>query len=129
MLKELKNMDLLTKEPITLMSEGKSHYTTLLGGAMTVLMCLLGFIILVALPSRIESMELQQVAQNNFYEQHDQKEVQLALEGGFNVAFAISVNALMQHVVQEQALDDNTPWDAADYDPLDYGELEIFFEG
>jgi hypothetical protein len=52
-------MDLLTREPITLMSEGKTHYTTLFGGIMTVLMCFIGFILLVALPSKIESMELQ----------------------------------------------------------------------
>jgi hypothetical protein len=62
LLKGIKNMDLLTREPVTLMSEGKTHYTTLFGGIMTVLMCFIGFILLVALPSKIDSMELQQVS-------------------------------------------------------------------
>ena len=66
-------------------------------------------------------MELQQVSQNNFYEENDEKEIQLAVEGGFNVAFGISVDSLMQHVLQEEDLDVTTPWDAEDYEPLDYG--------
>ena len=68
---EIKRLDLLTREPVTLMSEGKTHYTTLFGGIMTILMCFIGFILAVSLPSQIESIELQQVSQTNFYEEND----------------------------------------------------------
>lgn len=60
--RDLNSFDLLTREPITLMAEGKTHYTTHCGGLLTLVMLFACFIvIIICFPTRIMSMELQHI--------------------------------------------------------------------
>jgi hypothetical protein len=44
----------------------------------------------------------------------------------FNIAFGISGDSLLNHI---NGVVPSTAWSPTTYDPLDYGELEIFYQG
>ena len=76
----LHRMDMLTAEPVTLLVNGNSHYTTICGSVLTILMIII-FIVVAATTSpatiegKIASVQLNQLLQKNYYGRDDEKQV------------------------------------------------------
>ena len=90
------NFDFLTREPVTLMSEGKTHYTSLTGSILSIVMVLfifLYFVMRVGSVGRIEDAAITKTLQDryfnngNSYNEGDQ-EISFG-DAGFNIALGL----------------------------------------
>ena len=114
-LKVLEMCDVLTAEPVQLLFNGKTHYTTICGSVLSVvffLICAIVTIVLSASDGRISNVIVNQVLQKEYYGgKRNEKHVKMS--EGFNAAFGLTMDS-----------------DAIDLETVsEYGSLEVYFEG
>ena len=91
-----KKLDLLTAEPVTLMHEGNSHYTTPVGSILSGIMLILCFILIwtsiPTIPTKLQTnMNISRLMQIDYFIDHESSDhIKLVQEAGFNLAFAVS---------------------------------------
>jgi len=130
----LSRFDVLTSQPVTLMSEGKAHYTSLVGSVLSIIFLIIALIVvlgtLVNVGNRPEAI-IARTVQDGYFENIDGQQHVKFEPQGFNIAFGLTSTKkakASKEAVPEESETDAEISSAMLTDP-NYGFIEVWYEG